>query len=72
MENHDPFLDDKTGSDLRVTRVIQVPFERYVITVRVGPSGEFIDILEVAVKKDFLSPEQKMHSIGYHDVADLY
>ena len=70
--NYDVFTKDATGSTRRDYRIISFPFEKYEIKVRVGPSNEFIDILEVKVNKDFLSYKQRMSSRSHIDVDKYY
>ncbi len=64
--------EDVTGSREPPVVLSHVRFGRYEITVRLGPANEFRGIEEVAVAKDFLSPEQKVRSSAHHDVSDLY
>ena len=35
-------------------RIIEYPFEKYVISVKMGPYNEFLGIVEVRINKDFL------------------
>jgi len=53
-------------------KTIVYPFDKYLIKIKLTPSNEFIEILEVKVKKDFLSYKQKMISKGFHDVDEFY
>jgi len=62
----------ETGEMDPPTHKKQCRFEKYLITVSLGSRDEFLDIVEVAVSKDFLSAEQKIASRGVHDVSDLY
>ena len=64
--------EDVTGNNVPSFKLMKVPFDRYVVTVRLTPKDEFIDVVEISVDKEFLSMEQKLQSVGYHDVEDLY
>jgi hypothetical protein len=68
----DTFLQDSTGGTPCPSRIVRVPFDRFEVTLRLGPANEFLEVLEVATRRDFLSTEQRIRSTGYHDVADLY
>jgi hypothetical protein len=66
-----------TGShDLQVdSRTIEVPFDKYLIKIRLSSKNEFLGIEEVVVNKEFLSYSQQfsiLSSSGYHDVDDYY
>jgi hypothetical protein len=47
-------------------------FQNYVVKVRVGPNDQFLDIVEIGVKKDFLTPEQKANRSRLFNVDDIY
>ena len=49
-----------------------VPFGRFEITVRVGPGREFLGITQIAIKRDFLSEEQRIAAEGSVNASDLY
>ena len=61
----------ETGGPESTTREVMVQFDRYVITVRLGPLNEFLGVSSVAIRQSFLSPKQKIQATGYHDVADI-
>lgn len=66
-----------TGShDLQAdSKIVEVPFDKYIIKIRLSPKNEFLGIEEVIVNKDFLSFSQKysvLSASGYHDVDDYY
>ncbi len=63
---------DITGSREHNRKKIKVSFGKYEILVLLNSKNEFVRILEISVDKDFRSIEQKLDSVGYHDVADLY
>ena len=65
-------IQQDTGSSLMPHKVITLPFDQFEIKVKVGPANEFLGIIGVGVKKDFLTVQQKSKSRGYHDVTDLY
>lgn len=49
-----------------------VRFDRYEITVRLGASNEFLGIIQVGVRKDFLSPAQRIAADDTLNASDLY
>jgi len=53
-------------------KVIVYPLDKYLIKIKLTPSNEFIEIIEIKVNKSFLSHKQKMTSKGYHDVDEFY
>ena len=61
--HHDEFEDYKI-----VTR----PFGRYLITLKLTPENEFIDVLEIKLNKDFLSSKHKMALQDFHDAEKFY
>lgn len=61
-----------TGGTGRSYKDVKCAFGRYVITVRLTDSDEFVGIVEVAVSRDFRSQGQRIASETYEDVADLY
>ena len=72
MTDSDNLINQDTGSEEIPSKTIKVPFEKYEISLKLGPNNEFIDIVSVSISKDFRSHEQKMRSLGYHDVSDFY
>ncbi len=67
-----PETTTSTGMAGKVTSIVEVPFDRYVITVRLGAKDEFLEVVEVKASKNFLTQQQKIATSGYHDVSDLY
>lgn len=63
-----------TGSHeaLEEYKIIRYTFDKYIISVKVTPSNEFIEITEVEINKEFLSHKQKMAIKGFHDVDEFY
>lgn len=53
-------------------KIISCPFGRYEVKVKVSPSNEFIEIVEVGINKDFLTQKQKISRPGFHDVEGFY
>ncbi len=72
MTTRDTFSGQSTGDTDVPSSIRTVPFDRYEIVLRLGPHGEFLEIVEVRIKKDFRSVQQKLESADYHDVSDLY
>lgn len=63
-----------TGSreDFEEYKLITYPFDKYQITIKLTPTNEFIEILEVKINKEFLSYKQKITPQGFHDVEEFY
>ncbi|MGD2249742.1 MAG: hypothetical protein PVF58_15140 [Candidatus Methanofastidiosia archaeon] len=53
-------------------KIIVCPFDKYEIKMKLSPTNEFIEIVEVKINKEFLSHEQKISSAGFHDVDEFY
>lgn len=70
MAEGTPEMD--TGGTVHSTKIVDVAFDRFTIKVRLTADGKFMEIVGVAVSKDFRSEQQKRASRGYHDVSDLY
>ena len=71
METNE-LIQQNTGSSFVPHKVITLAFDQFEVKVKVGPDNEFLGIIGVGVKKDFLTIQQKSKSRGYHDVTDLY
>jgi hypothetical protein len=71
---YDIFTREATGSPREVGdyRIISYPFGRYEIKIKVTPNNEFVEIVEVAINKDFLAQKQKLSLQGSHDVDKFY
>lgn len=72
MVDTDAQWRDETGGTPEHSRLLRSRFDRYVVTVRLGPADEFLGIVAIEVDKDFLSGRQKRSAFGSHDVSDLY
>lgn len=72
--DYDSFTSQGTGSlgEIRDYRIISYPFGRYEIKIKVTPNNEFIEIVEVAVNRDFVTQKQKLSLRGFHDVEKFY
>lgn len=70
----EPLESDTGATDepMQAFRILTIPFDRYTVKVRVGDGDEFIDIVEVAVSKDYRTIQQRIASTGFHDVAEFY
>jgi len=53
-------------------RIIVYPFGPYEVLMKLSLTGEFIEIIEIRVNKDFRDFKQKTQSRGYHNVSDIY
>ena len=75
--NYEKLRSLGTGNrdDIRDSIVVDIPFDRYVIKVRISSTKEFLGIEEISVNKDFLSHSQKitlLSGTGYHNVEEYY
>ena len=62
-----------TGDTSELTRAVDVPFDDYIIKVRLDANGKFIGIESISIKKkDFLSIEQNNTLSGIIDVSEFY
>ena len=71
MNERDVHVHETGGSGPEETTK-KVVFDKYEVTVSLGPRNEFLGILQIAVRKAFLSGEQKRQTTGSFDVTDLY
>jgi hypothetical protein len=55
-----------------IGQTIIYPFGPYEVLLRLSNSGEFIEIIEIRLNKDFRTFKQKAESRGFHDVNDIY
>lgn len=53
-------------------KIIEYPFDRFDISVEVGPNNEFLGIVAVKINKDFLSYAQKLRNATVHDMGEFY
>lgn len=63
---------DTTGSSCPASKLINVPFGCYTVTLRLTPTDRFVEIVAISVAKDFRSLKQTIESTGVHDVGDIY
>jgi len=63
---------DETGTAFPPFKIATRRFGSYIIKVRLTPTNEFVDIVEVSFDKDFRSIGQRNQNAGFHDVSDLY
>jgi len=55
---------------LKQIKVIEYPFERYIIKVGLSPENEFLGITEVKVNKDFRSIENRLRNVKVHNLEE--
>ncbi|MHC4089905.1 MAG: hypothetical protein ACYSVY_06445 [Planctomycetota bacterium] len=72
MTSLEGMSEQDTGGSIPRSTIVTVNFDRFAIKVKLAADGRFLEIVEVAVSKDFRSSQQKRASHGFHDVADLY
>ena len=51
---------------------VVVSHGQYEIVVRLTEDGRFVDVDELRIKRDFLSPEQRVAGSGYFNVDEFY
>ncbi len=63
-----------TGADLDENRhkLVTVPYENFEIVVCLSEDNRFLGIAELRVKRDFLSPAQRVANTGVFDVDEFY
>ena len=72
MEKKHSF-EDNTGSILNENfKIIDYPFNEYLIKIKLSDDNEFIEILEIKINKEFMSYKQKIESFGDHNVEKYY
>jgi len=63
---------DATGSRPLPAEDVAVPFDRYEVTVRLGPAKELLGIVQVAVRRDFLTQAQRLAADDAMNASDMY
>ena len=53
-------------------RILDYQFGQYMIKIALDENNQFKGVLEISQSKDFRSLKQKIGSVGYHDVDDIY
>ncbi|NLX06907.1 MAG: hypothetical protein GXY33_17355 [Phycisphaerae bacterium] len=64
--------EEGTGSYQRPSQIIEVPFDRYMVGVKVSLAGEFLGVVHISIRRDFLSDERRIAKTGVHDVSEFY
>ncbi len=54
------------------SRLVECPFDNYVVTIKLGENNTFMGIDGIKVKKDFLSLDQKISNARFHDIEEFY
>lgn len=75
--NYEEFKKQGTGSHDRLGefKVVEIPFDKFLVKIRLSSTDVFLGIEEIVVNKDFLSYSQQFTALsasGYHDVEDYY
>lgn len=63
---------DETGEAFPSFKIVSCRFGSYIIKIRLTPTNEFVDIVEVSFDSDFRSIRQRNQIGGFHNVSDLY
>lgn len=61
-----------TGSNYIKSRVVRLPFQDYEVQVQLGPNDQFLGIVGIGIKRDFLTPEQKVSRPRLFNIDELY
>ncbi len=69
---HPYSVPSSTGQHVESCKTIVYPFDKYDIVMRLTQNNEFVDVIEVRIRKDFLSYKQKIARKGFHDVEEFY
>lgn len=56
---------------IKESKVIEYPFDRYLVKVGLSPENEFLGIIEINVNKDFRSFSEKLKAEDYHNLEEL-
>ena len=56
----------------REFKIINYPFDKYIIKIKLSLKNEFIGIEEIKINKSFISYTHKTTPKGFHDVTKLY
>ena len=78
MESHTDDYDKlkKQGTvsqgKIKDDKIIVFPFGKYQIKIKLTPTNEFIEVVEVKINKEFLSHKQKIASRRHTDVDEYY
>ena len=67
-----PFTSTGSLVDSQAHRLVVVPYGKYEVVVCLTADNRFVGIAELRVSRDFLTPEQRVSSSGYHDVEEFY
>lgn len=71
---HSDLTRGSTGPDPRVQRrkLVAVPYENFEIVLCLSEDDRFLGVAELRIKRDFLSPEQRVANTGVFDVDEFY
>ncbi|MFW9968740.1 MAG: hypothetical protein ACFFDF_00980 [Candidatus Odinarchaeota archaeon] len=66
--------EETTGTEENIKEIkeIKVPFEKYIVTVGLSPTNEFLGITEIEIIEDFRSEREKIKSKPFYDVDEYY
>jgi len=67
-------LKSGTGTikEFEIIKVIEYPFDRYIVNVNLSADNKFLGISEIKLNKDFRSYKEKIASIKTHNIEELY
>ena len=63
-----------TGSieEIKSSKFMKYPFDRYIVTVELSPNNEFLGITEIQLNKDFRDYKAKKHSQISLNIEEFY
>lgn len=72
--DYDDLTSQGTGSlgGISDYQIVSYLLGSYEIKIKLTPTNEFIEVVEVGINRDFLTHEQKVGLRGFHDVDKFY
>jgi hypothetical protein len=65
-------LTGGTAAASAPTREVRCEVGKYVVKVQLTPQNEFLGVVEVSIRKDFRTQEQRIRATAYHDASESY
>ena len=67
-----PFTSTSSPVNQQSYKLVVVPYGNCEVVVCLTQDNRFAGIRELRIKKDFLTPEQRVSTSGYLDVEEFY
>lgn len=65
-------LSGGTAAVSLAAREVRCDVGKYVVKVQLTPENKFLGVVEVSIRKDFRSQEQRLRATSHHDVSGYY